>query len=137
MSAGTVAGEMAQVLAARLAEHGYHVMFPPGRDPAAFKVTGLPGGPDVEVTAEDDGSAVCHYTGRSAAEAVEVIARLPVPGHAEIEAATADTVIATWDDIEVEWHYRLRDGQPANSDKVTAALLGHLCILGAIREAHP
>jgi hypothetical protein len=28
--AGTVTGEMAQVLAARLAQHGYHVMFPPG-----------------------------------------------------------------------------------------------------------
>jgi hypothetical protein len=137
VTGGTIAGDMAQVLAARLAEHGYHVLFPPGRDPSAFKVTGLPGGPDVEVTAEDDGSAACHYTGRSTAEAAEVIARLPVPGHPEIEAATADTVIATWDGIEVEWHYRPLDGQPANPDRVTAALLGHLGALGATPEERP
>lgn len=113
VTAGTVTGEMAQ-------------------GPAAFKVTGLPGGPDVEVTAEDDGSAACHYTGRSTAEAAEVIARLPVPGYPEIEAATADTAIATWDGIEVEWHCQLRDGQPADPDQVTAALLAHLRILGTI-----
>lgn len=137
VTAGTVAGDMAQVLAARLAERGYHVMFPAGRDPAAFNVTGLPGAPDVEVAAEDDGSAACHYTGRSIAEAAEVIARLPVPGHPEIEAATADTVIATWDGIEVEWHYRPLDGQPADPGRVTAALLDHLGILGAVPEARP
>jgi hypothetical protein len=137
VTAGTVASEMAQVLAAGLAERGYQVMFPPGRDLAAFKLTGLPGGPDVEVIAEDDGSAACYYTGRSTAEAAEVIARLPVPGHPEIEAATADTVIATWDGIEVEWHYRPLDGQPADPDQVTAALLAHLGILGVIPEAHP
>ena len=102
-------------------------------DPAVFKVDGLPGGPSVEVIAEDDGSAACHYAGRSTAEAAEVIAWLPVPGHPEIEAATADTVIATWDGIEVEWRYRRLDGQPADADQVTAALLAHLGIL----EAHP
>jgi hypothetical protein len=137
VTGGTIAGDMAQVLAARLAEHGYHVLFPPGRDPSAFKVTGLPSGPDVEVTAEDDGSAACHYTGRSTAEAAEVIARLPVPGHLEIEAATADTVIATWDGIEVEWHYRPVDGQSTDADRVTAALLGHLGLLGIIPEERP
>jgi len=59
------------------------VSFPHGRDPAVFKVTGLPDGPDVEVTAEDDGSAACHYTGRSAAQAATVIARLPAPGRSQ------------------------------------------------------
>jgi hypothetical protein len=137
VTGGTIAGEMAQVLAARLAGHGYHILFPPGRDPSAFKVTGLPGDPDVEVTAEDDGSAACHYTGCSTAEAAEVIARLPVPGHPDIEAATADTVIATWGGIEVEWHYRPLDGQPADPDRVTAALLAYLDILGAVPEARP
>jgi hypothetical protein len=86
---------------------------------------------------EDDSSAACHYTGRSMAEAGEVIARLPASGHPEIEAATADTVIETWDGIEVEWHYRLLDGQPADPDRGTAALLRHLGILRAIPEARP
>jgi hypothetical protein len=90
-----VTGEMARALAARLTEHGYRVRFPPGRDPAAFKVTGLPGGPDVEVTAEDDGSTACHYTGRTRAQAARVIARLPVPGNPQIQAVTSDTLIAT------------------------------------------
>lgn len=62
VAAETVAGEMALVLAAKPAEHGYRVMFPPGRDAAAFKVTGLPGSPGVEVIAEYNGSAACHYT---------------------------------------------------------------------------
>jgi hypothetical protein len=137
VTGGTIAGDMARVLAARLAERDYHVLFPPGRDPSAFKVTGLPGGPDVEVTAEDDGSAACHYTGRSTAEAAEIIARLPVPGHPEIEAASADTVIATWDGIEVEWHYRPLESQSADADRVTAALLAHLDILGVVPEARP
>ena len=70
-------------------------------------------------------------------DTVEVIARLPVPGYPEIEAATADTVMATWGGIEVEWHYRPLDGQPADPDQVTAALLAHLGILGVIPEAHP
>ena len=56
-------GAAARALAARLAQHGYQVSFPPGRDPAVFKVTGLRGRPDVEVAAENDGSAHCHYTG--------------------------------------------------------------------------
>ena len=130
MIARTVAGEMAQALAARLAERGYHVTFPPGRDPAVFKVNGLSGGPDVEVIAEDDGSAACHYTGRSTEEAAVVIARLPVPGHPQIQAATANTVTAIWDGIEVEWHYQPPAGRPADLDQVTAALLAHLVVLG-------
>jgi hypothetical protein len=86
---------------------------------------------------EDDGPAACHYTGRNTVEAAEVIAWLPVPGHPEIEAAAADTVIATWDGIEVEWHYRPLDGQPADPDRGTAVLLGHLGILGAIPKTRP
>lgn len=77
MSARAVAGEMAKLLAARLEEHGYTVEFPAGRDPAVFRVTSLPASPYVEVTAEDNGQAACHYTGRTTAEAAEVIARLP------------------------------------------------------------
>ena len=134
---GAARDAAALALAARLAQHGYGVTFPPGRDPAVFKVTGLPGRPDVEVTAEDNGQAACHYTGRSTAEAAPVIARLPVPGHPGIEAATADTVIATWDGIEVEWHYRPLESQPADPERVTAALLTHLDILGVVPEARP
>jgi hypothetical protein len=104
-------------------------MFPPGRDPAAFKVTGLPGGPDVEVTAEEDGSTACHYTGRSRAQAASVIARLPVPGHPQIQAIISGTLIATWDGIEVEWHYLPPHG-PADPGQITAALLAHLAVLG-------
>jgi len=121
---------MAQTLAARLAERGYQVRFPFGRDPAVFKVTGLPGGPDVEVIAEDDGSAACHYTGRSRAEAALVIARLSSPGHPQVQVAAADTATATWDGIEVEWHYQPLAGQRADQDEVAMALLAHLAILG-------
>ena len=122
------AGAAALALAARLAQHGYRVSFPPGRDPAVFKVTGLPGSPDVEVTAEDNGQAACHYTGRSTAEVARVIARLPVPGQPEDESAP-DTVTATWDGIEIEWHYQPPDGQPADPRQMTAALLAHLAVL--------
>jgi len=115
---------MAHALAARLAEHGYRVMFPPGRDPAVFKVTGLPGGPCVEVAAEDSGQAACHYTGRSTTEAAQVIARLPETG-----AAASDTVTATWGGIEIEWHYQPPAGQPAGPDQVATALLAHLAVL--------
>jgi hypothetical protein len=62
---GAATGAAARALAARLAQHGYQVSFPPGRDPAVLKVTGLPGSPYVEVTAEDNGQAACHYTGRT------------------------------------------------------------------------
>ncbi len=124
MSARAIPCEMAKLLATRLEEHGYTVAFPPGRDPAVFKVTGLPGGPYVEVTAEDSGQAACHYTGRSTAEAAQVIARLP-----EIEAAASDTVTATWDGIEIEWHYQPPAGQPAGPDQVATALLAHLAVL--------
>ena len=74
---GAATGEAARALAVLLAQHGYEVSFPPGRDPAVFKVTGLPGRPDVEVTAENDGSAACHYTACTATQAAKVIARLP------------------------------------------------------------
>ena len=43
--ATALSGAAARALAARLAERGYRVRFPPGRDPAVFRVTGLPGGP--------------------------------------------------------------------------------------------
>jgi hypothetical protein len=119
---------MAKLLAALLQDHGYRVTFPPGRDPAVFKVTGLDGRPYVEVTAEDNGQAACHYTGRSTAEAAQVIARLPAPGQPEEEPAP-DTVTATWDGIEVEWHYQPPAGQPAGPAQVAAALLAHLAVL--------
>ena len=79
MALPVATGAAARALAARLEAHGYQVSFPPGRDPAVFKVTGLPGGPDVEVSAENDGSAACHYTGCTLAQAARVIARLPGP----------------------------------------------------------
>jgi hypothetical protein len=120
---GAARDAAALALAARLAQHGYRVTFPPGRDPAVFKVTGLPGGPCVEVTAEDNGQAACHYTGRSEAEAARVIARLP-------RESAPDTVTATWDGIEIEWHYQPPDGQPADPRQMTAALLAHLAVLG-------
>jgi hypothetical protein len=122
------AGAAALALAARLAQHGYRVRFPPGRDPAVFKVTGLPGGPDVEVTAEGNGQVACHYTGRSRAEAALVIARLPVPGHLQAESQP-DTVTAAWDGVEIEWHYQPPAGQPVDRRQMTAALLAHLAVL--------
>ena len=125
---GAATDAAALALAARLAQHGYRVSFPPGRDPAVFKVTGLPGSPDVEVTAEDNGQADCHYTGRSTAEAARVIARLPVPGEPQADTQP-DTVTATWDGIEIEWHYQPPAGQPAGLDQVAAALLAHLAVL--------
>jgi len=130
MTAGTVTGQMARALAARLAGHGYRVVFPDGRDPAVFKVTSLPGAPEVEVSAEDDGWTSCHYTGRSTAEAAKVIGRLPVPGHPQITVATACIEIATCDGIAVEWHYMPPDGQPADPDQITTCLLAHLAVLG-------
>jgi hypothetical protein len=126
-----VTGATARALAARLAEHGYQVMFPADRDPAVFKLTGLPGDPDVEVTAEDNCPAACHYTGSSLAEAATVIARLPVPGYPATQAAASDAVIAAWDGIEIEWHYLTSPGQPAGVGQVAAALLAHLCVLAS------
>ena len=125
---GAATDAAALALAARLAQHGYRVTFPPGRDPAVFKVTGLPGSPDVEVTAEDNGQAACHYTGRSTAEAAKVIARLPVPAQPQADTHP-DTVTATWDGIEIEWHYQPPAGQPADPRQMTAALLAHLAVL--------
>jgi len=124
-----VTGATARALAARLAEHGYQVTFPAGRDPAVFKLTGLPGDPDIEVSAEDSGSAACHYTGSGLAEAAAVIARLTVPGRPPDRVAASDTVIATWDGIEIEWHYLAPPGQPADAGQVATALLAHLSVL--------
>jgi hypothetical protein len=122
-------GSRAQALAARLAAHGYQAWFPPGRDPATFKVGGLPGGPAVEVSAGDDGCTSCHYTGRSRAEAASVIARLPVPGKPRAQLVVRDTLTATWDGIEIEWHcLPPGDGCPAGPEQ-EAALLAHLAVL--------
>ncbi|MGH3282759.1 MAG: hypothetical protein ACRDNW_27020, partial [Trebonia sp.] len=94
-----VTGEMARTLAASLTRRGYRVQFPPGRDLAVFKVTGLPGEPYLEVTSEEDGSTGCFYMGQSATDAKQVIGRLPGhPGH-------PDVVISTWEDIAMEWDY--------------------------------
>jgi hypothetical protein len=124
------AGVLAEALAARLAAHGYQTWFPPGRDPATFKVTGLPGGPDVEVSVGDDGGTSCYYTGRSRAEAASVIARLPVPGKPHIQAVIGDTLTATWDGIEIEWHCP-PPGEGCSADpEQAAALLAHLAVLG-------
>jgi hypothetical protein len=125
---GAATGEAARALAARLAQHGYEVSFPPGRDPAVFKVTGLPGRPDVEVTAENDGSAACHYTGSTAAQAAKVIARLPAPGHSQVQVA-GEVSTATWGGIAIEWAYQPPDRQPAGLDQVATALLAHLAVL--------
>jgi hypothetical protein len=126
---GAATGEAARALAARLAQHGHQVSFPPGRDPAVFKVTGLPGRPDVEVSAENDGSASCHYTGCTPAQAAKVIARLPAPGRSQVQLV-GETATATWGGIEVEWHYQPPEGQPADPRQMTAALLAHLAVLG-------
>ncbi|MGH3278088.1 MAG: hypothetical protein ACRDNW_03015 [Trebonia sp.] len=127
--AATVTGATARALAARLVERGYQVMFPAGRDPAAFKLTGLPGDLDVEVTAEDRGPTAWYYTGSGLTEAAAVIARLPVPGDQAAQAAASDTVIAAWDGIEIEWHYLASPGQPADVGQVATALLAHLYVL--------
>jgi hypothetical protein len=125
-------GVRAEALAARLAAHGYQTWFPTGRDPATFKVTGLPDDPDVEVSAGDDGGTSCHYTGRSRAEAASVIARLPVPGRPRAQAADRDTLTATWDGIEIEWHCTPPGEEcPAGPEQAApAALLAHLAVLG-------
>jgi hypothetical protein len=127
------AGIRARDLAARLAAHGYQAWFPPGRDPATFKVTGLPSGPDVEVSAGDDGWTSCYYTGRSTAEAASVIARLPIPGKPRARLAVRNTLTATWDGIEIEWHcLPPGNGRPAGPEQA-AALLAHLAALSGGR----
>ncbi len=126
---GAATGTAARALAARLEAHGYQVSFPSGRDPAVFKVTGLPGRPDVEVSAENDGSAACHYTGCTQAQAAKVIARLPPPGRSQVQLA-GETATATWGGIEVEWHYQPPQEQHGDPVQMTAALLAHLAVLG-------
>ena len=133
MTQEIVTGQMAYVLAGQLTAQGYQVDFPPGRDPAAFIVVSLPGGPDVEVTAEDGGQTSCHYTGRSPVEAASVIARLLVPGHPQAQAASGETLIGTWDGVAVEWHYLPPAGKPANADQISTALLAHLAVLAVSR----
>jgi hypothetical protein len=126
---GAATGAAARALAARLEAHGYQASFPPGRDPAVFKVTGLPGRPDVEVTAENDGSAACHYTGCTATQAAKVIARLPAPGQSQVQVV-GEISTATWGGIEIEWDYQPPAGRPADLDQVATAVLAHLTVLG-------
>jgi len=127
-------GIRARDLAARLAAHGYQAWFPPGRDPATFKVAGLPGGPDVEVSAGDDGCTSCYYTGHSRAEAASVIARLPMPGKPRAQLAVRNTLTATWEGIEIEWHcLPPGEGCPAGPEQ-EAALLAHLAVLSGGRD---
>jgi hypothetical protein len=130
---GAATGAAARALAARLAQHGYQVSFPPGRDPVVFKVTGLPGRPDVEVSAENDGSASCHYTACTPVQAAEVIARLPAPGRSQVQLA-GETVTVTWGGIEVEWHYQPPHERPGDPRQMTAALLAHLAVLGGSHD---
>jgi hypothetical protein len=117
-------------VAARVADGGHQVVFPPGRDAATFKVAGLPGEPDVEVSAQDDGRLCCHYTGASQAQAALVIARLPVPGHPDVQVIAGDTLTATWNGIEIEWEHLPRPGEHGLGPNVAAALLAHLAVLG-------
>ena len=131
MTGLTVTGQTARVLAARLTADGYEVRFPSGRDLAMFKVTGLPGSPDVEVTAEDDGSVGCYYTGRTLAEAAQVIARLPAPGQCGALVATGDVEIATWDGVVVERNYLPPAGHHAGSQQVADLLIDHLAVLAS------
>jgi hypothetical protein len=130
---GAATGAAARALAVRLEAHGYQVSFPPGRDPAVFKVTGLPGRPDVEVSAENDGSAACHYTGCTPVQAAKVIARLPAPGRSQVQVA-GETATATWGGIEVEWHYQPPEDQLGDPRQMTAALLTHLAVLGGNQD---
>lgn len=134
MTREIVTGRMAHVLASRLTAQGYRVDFPAGRDPAAFIVVSLPGGPDVEVTAEDGGQTSCYYTGRSTVEAAGVIARLEASGHPQGQAASGETLIGVWDDVAVEWHYLPPEGKPANADQISTALLAHLTVLAVNRS---
>jgi hypothetical protein len=71
----------------------------------------------------------CHYTGCTPAQAAKVIARLPAPGRSHVQLA-GETATATWDGIEVEWHYQPPQEQPADPRQMTAALLAHLAVLG-------
>jgi hypothetical protein len=134
MTQEVVTGHMAHLLAGRLTAQGYQVDFPPGRDLAAFTVVSLPGGPDVEVTAEEAGHTACHYTGRSPVEAAGVIARLEASGHPQEQAAGGETLIGIWDGVAVEWHYLPPAGKPANADQIGAALLAHLAVLAVNRS---
>lgn len=129
MVMAAVTGHMARVLAGQLTAHGHQVEFPVGRDPAVFTVTGLPGEPYVEVTAEDDGLTSCHYSGRSSAEAASVIARLQPAGGTQALAPTRDTLVGTWDGIAVEWHYLPPAGQPVDPAHISSVLLAHLADL--------
>jgi hypothetical protein len=132
----TATGAAARALAARLTEHGYRVTSLSRRDPAVFQLIGLPGDPDVEVTAEDNGPAACHYTGSNLAEAAAVIARLPLSGYPGTRADASNAVTAAWEGIEIEWHYLTLPGQPADMEQVAAALLAHLSVLAGWSGKH-
>jgi hypothetical protein len=134
MTQEIVTGHMAHVLASQLTAQGYEVDFPPGRDLAAFIVVSLPGGPDVEVTAEDGGQTSCHYTGRSPVEAADVIARLEASAHPQALAAGGETLTGIWDGVAVEWHYLPPAGKPVNPGQIGAALLAHLAVLAVNRS---
>jgi hypothetical protein len=105
------------------------VTFPAGRDPAVFKLTGLPGDPDIEITAEDNGSAACRYAASNLAEVATVIARLPVPGHSPAQAVVGDAAIAAPDRTEIEWHYLTSLAQPVGAEQIAAAILAHLSVV--------
>lgn len=128
LAASPRAARRASVLAARVTASGYKVVFPPGRDPATFKVDRLPGVPDVEVSVEDDGRVSCHFTGTSQAQAAVVIARMPVPGHPDVQALTGDTLTATWGGIEIAWEHVPPAGRHL-AGVAAAELLAHLAVL--------
>jgi hypothetical protein len=83
----------------------------------------------MEVSAENDGSAQCHYTGCTPVQAAKVIARMSAPGRSQV-AVASEISTATWGGIEVEWHHQPPDGQAAGPRQMTAALLAHLAVLG-------
>ncbi len=123
MAALPVTGELARTLAARVEAAGYQVQVPPGRDPAVFTVTGLPGDPQVEVTAEEDGNAGCFYMGRTPADAAQVIGRLAErPGHPDVE-------VSALEDIAVEWNYLPPAGRPADPGQIAELVLAHLAVI--------
>ena len=124
----TAGGGIAQVLAVRLAAHGYRVTFPSDRGPAVFKLTGLPGDPDVEVTVGDGGPSAYRYPNSNLAEAAAVTTRLPSPG-AAVRGAAGEAAAAARDGLEIEWHYLALPGQPIGEEQVPAALLAHLSVL--------
>jgi hypothetical protein len=122
------AGDLACQVAGRVGAHGYEVRFPAGRGRSVFTVV-LPGGPEAEVTVEEDGFTGCLYTGRTLAEAAQVIGRLPAPGMSDGVFADGDVRIATWDGIGVDWHYLSSRGQSAHPETIASFLIDRLAII--------